>query len=136
MITGKLLVKWLVYTTMAFIISNFIHFILNFRDLYRNYYSMLVVLSTIKLKLSLVYDHAFLLQDQFFISTSGQAYTLCLNAIIYFLLFYTLLKILILMRRKCVQENHNFAACVLVSVIRFFVCTKVGVWLLQNTIEQ
>ena len=54
--------------------------------------------------------HAFFLQDQFSISNSGHACTLCLNAIIYFLLFYTLLKILILMRRKMCSRESQFCS--------------------------
>jgi len=52
-----------VCTIMAFIMSSFIHFILKFRDLCKDYYSQLVVHSQFKVTLSSILVQAFLSQS-------------------------------------------------------------------------
>ena len=61
--TISFLVNGLVYTTMAFIMSKFIHFILKFRYRCKEYCSMLVVHSQFKITLSPVMVQAFLSQS-------------------------------------------------------------------------
>jgi len=96
------LVNWLVYTIMAFIMSSFIHFILDFRDWCKDYYSKLVVHSQFKFTLSPIMVQAFLSQSICLLTNNS-------NCKLTYLFFLCLTYILAQTHEKKHKLHHNHA---------------------------
>ena len=96
------LVNWLVYTIMAFIMSSFIHFILDFRDWCKDHYSKLVIHSQFKITLSPVMVQDFLSQSTFLLPNNS-------NCKFTFFFFLCLTYIFVQTYEKKHKLHHNNA---------------------------